>query len=242
MTYAMARSLQSIFNRLRKTLMQDQQPRRPIPPGILAAFSAIVLITGGGAAWWAWSSHPPSLINSNPIQSAQPGKEGNPAAPIPSNSNTQNPTVNSAPATAEKTLQVYWLKPSDTAIQLAPRPVKVSASGDANALLETAIQQLLAGATTADETTTIPAGTQLRSLAVKPDGIHIDLSKEFTRGGGSTSMTGRLAQILYTATSLNPTTAVWFSVEGKPLETLGGEGLVLEQPLTRQRFKQDFPM
>ncbi len=222
--------------------MQDQQPRRPIPPGILAAFSAIVLLTGGGTAWWAWSSRTPPLTNLNPIQSSQPGTEGNPSAPAPANSNTQNPAVNPAPATADKTLQVYWLKPSDTGVQLAPRPVKISSSGDPNALLETAIQQLLAGSTTANEATTIPTGTQLRSLSIKTDGIHIDLSKEFTRGGGSTSMTGRLAQILYTATSLNPATAVWFSIEGKPLETLGGEGLVLEQPLTRQKFEQDFPM
>jgi len=222
--------------------MQDQPPRRPISPGILAAFSAIVLFTGGSTAWWAWSSRTPPLTNSNTIQSSQPGKEGNPSAPTPSNSNAQSPAINPARATANQTLQVYWLKPSDTAIQLAPRPVKVSSNGDANALLETAIQQLLAGSPTANETTTIPTGTQLRSLSIKTDGIHIDLSKEFTGGGGSTSMTGRLAQILYTATSLNPATAVWFSIEGKPLETLGGEGLVLEQPLTRQKFEQDFPM
>lgn len=220
----------------------QQQPRRSIPPSIVAAFSAIVLLTGGATAWWAWSSHTAPLPPANTIQSSQPGNEGKPAAPIPSNSNTRNPSVNPAPATAEKTLQVYWLKPSDTTVELAPRPVKVSSSGDANARLGSAIQQLLAGSTTADETTTIPAGTQLRNLSIKTDGIHIDLSKEFTRGGGSTSMTGRLAQILYTATSLNPGAGVWFSIEGKPLETLGGEGLVLEQPLTRQKFEQDFPM
>jgi spore germination protein GerM len=220
----------------------QQQPRRPIPPGILAAFSAIALLSGGGAAWWAWSSRTPPLPPANIIQSSQPEKAGTPAAPIPSQSNTQNPAIDPVPATAEKTLQVYWLKPSDTTVELAPRPVKVSSSGDTNTLLKTAVQQLLAGTPTANEATTIPTGTQLRSLSIQPDGIHIDLSKEFTRGGGSTSMTGRLAQILYTTTSLNPATAVWFSVEGKPLETLGGEGLVLEQPLTRQKFEQDFPM
>ncbi|MEX0270379.1 GerMN domain-containing protein [Leptolyngbyaceae cyanobacterium UHCC 1019] len=222
--------------------MQDQQPRRPIPPGILAAFSAILLLTGGGTAWWAWSSRTPPLPAANTIESSQPEKAGTPAAPIPSNPNTQNPAIDSIPATADKTLQIYWLKPSDTAIELAPRPIKVSSSGDANSLLKTAIQQLLAGSSTANEVTTIPTRTQLRSLSIQPDGIHIDLSKEFTLGGGSTSMTGRLAQILYTATSLNPAMGVWFSVEGKPLETLGGEGLVLEQPLTRQKFEQDFPM
>jgi spore germination protein GerM len=222
--------------------MQDQQPRRSIPSSILAGFSALVLVTGGVTAWWAWSSHNHAIVDSTAIQSSQPGKDGTPSAPATSGSDTRSPSVNPATATADKTLQVYWLKPSDTKIQLAPRAVKFSASGGTTGLLEAAIGQLLAGSTMADETTTIPANTQLRSLSVKSDGIHVDLSKEFTSGGGSTSMTGRLAQILYTATSLNPTAAVWFSVEGKPLETLGGEGLVLDQPLTRQRFEQDFSM
>ncbi len=53
-------------------------------------------------------------------------------------------------------------------------------------------------------------------------------------------MAGRLAQILYTATTLEPDAPVWLSVEGKPLEVLGGEGLLLEQPLSRDRFEKDF--
>jgi spore germination protein GerM len=70
----------------------------------------------------------------------------------------------------------------------------------------------------------------------------VDLSQEFTAGGGSASMTGRVAQILYTATSINPNTNVWIDVEGKRLEVLGGEGLVLDQPLTRQNFEKNFDL
>jgi len=44
------------------------------------------------------------------------------------------------------------------------------------------------------------------------------------------SMSSRVAQVLYTATSLQPNAKVWIDIEGKPLEVLGGEGLLLEQP------------
>jgi len=51
-------------------------------------------------------------------------------------------------------------------------------------------------------------------------------------------MSSRVAQVLYTATSLQPNAKVWIDIEGKPLEVLGGEGLLLEQPLTRESFEK----
>jgi len=76
-------------------------------------------------------------------------------------------------------------------------------------------------------------------VTIQNDGIHVDLSQEFTTGGGSASMSSRVAQVLYTATSLQPNAKVWIDIEGKPLEVLGGEGLLLEQPLTRESFEKN---
>ena len=111
--------------------------------------------------------------------------------------------------------------------------------------IQAALEMLLAGPKQGtDDVTAIPAGTRLLSLEVLPQGIYIDLSDDFAQGGGSSSMTTRVAQILYTATSLEPEAGVFLSVEGQPLDEnspLGGEGLVLAQPLTRAQFVKDFP-
>jgi spore germination protein GerM len=65
----------------------------------------------------------------------------------------------------------------------------------------------------------------------------VDLSREFEQGGGSNSMQSRLLQVVYTATTFEPTAEVFLTIEGKKLETLGGEGVDVPSPLTRRSIK-----
>jgi spore germination protein GerM len=217
----------------------DQHSHRSLPLGVVAGVSALILATGGGLAWWTWNATVRQAPGPSMVQA--PGADG--ASPAPSGtaskSNGQTP---SAAKPLESTGQVYWLKSAGNRLELAASPVPGQPAGDPNTVLKTALENLLAGPGNSTVSTTIPAKTQLRSVVVKSDGIHVDLSQEFTTGGGSASMKGRVAQVLYTATSLNPTAKVWLSVEGRPLDVLGGEGLMLDQPLTRQTFEQDFPL
>lgn len=215
--------------------MQDH-PSRRLPLGLIAGFSVLILATGGGVAWWTWKSAP---SNTAKIENPK-ATDGKPAAIAPDSSKTA--TSPDATTKAEQTLQVYWLTPTDTSFKLAPQPVQIGSNTAPTDLLTGAMQQLLSGPSNPTAySTTVPDGTKLRDLTIKPDGIHLDLSKEFTQGGGSAAMTGRLAQVLYTVTSLKPNTPVWLSVDGKLVDTLGGEGLVLDQPLTREQFQKDFP-
>jgi spore germination protein GerM len=144
--------------------------------------------------------------------------------------------------TDTETVQVYWVKGAIGKFEAVPTKVAVKQADKPDAALQAAFNNLLAGPKDPTVSTEIPQGTKLRSLSVKNEGVYVDLSAEFTSGGGSNSMTGRLGQVIYTATSLKPNTKVWISVEGKPLELLGGEGLEVAQPSTRQSFDKNFPL
>ncbi|MBD1815406.1 GerMN domain-containing protein [Microcoleus vaginatus DQ-U2] len=146
------------------------------------------------------------------------------------------------PQTDVQTVQVYWVKDASGKFEGVPTKVAVKQADKPDAALQAAFNSLLAGPKDGTVSSEIPKGTKLRGLSVKNDGVYVDLSAEFTSGGGSNSMTGRLGQVIYTATSLQPNTKVWISVEGKRLELLGGEGLEVAQPSTRQSFDKNFPL
>jgi spore germination protein GerM len=141
--------------------------------------------------------------------------------------------------------QVYWLRPNGNKLTLVAKslPPNTTNPDRPELVLTTAMQNLLTAAPNEDLSSTIPQGTKLRSLQVRADGIHVDLSQEFRSGGGSTSTIYRVAQVIYTASSLDPNAKVFVSVEGQPIDEkhpLGGEGLTLRQPITRAQFAVDF--
>ncbi len=199
--------------------MQNQQPVRRIPISIIVGISAAILAAGGGGAWLA--SHNFTFTNTPHLEMTPPSSK-------------------SVQPVTEQKIEVYWLNDVDGKIELIPTSLKLDNAKNQGEILKVAFNSLLAGPIDKAVTTTIPKNTKLRNISIKSDGIHIDLSQDFTSGGGSTSMTSRLAQILYTATSLEPAGKVWINVEGKPLETLGGEGIVIDQPMTRKDFEENF--
>lgn len=146
-------------------------------------------------------------------------------------------------STQEMTAQVYWLDATADTVKLIPRPLSLESKNvDDREALEVAFQQLLTGPKEEAFVSEIPEGTKLLGVSQKAEGIYVNLSEEVEKGGGTMSMTGRLAQILYTATSVNSNANVWFQIEGETREVFGGEGLVLEQPLSRKSFEANFDL
>jgi spore germination protein GerM len=201
--------------------MNDQQrTNRNISSGVIAAVSAAVVAVSGGVAWLT-SQTPDTSTPANPSQSIK-----QPSTIQPGN---------------EQTASIYWLRPTDKSVELVPQPIKIAAA-QPNQALEAAFKTLLAGPTESTDSTTIPQGTQLLGLKVDKNEVHVNLSSDFTSGGGSTSMMGRVGQVVYTATTLNPNAKVYIDVNGKQLDVLGGEGVELEQPLTRESFNKNYPL
>jgi hypothetical protein len=109
------------------------------------------------------------------------------------------------------------------------------------AVARASLTSLLAGPTSSEKaaglTTAIPAGTHLLAVSIKDRTATVDLSKPFARGGGSLSMTARLAQVVYTVTQFPTVSDVRFRLDGRPVTVFGGEGVMLAHPVGRSTFE-----
>jgi spore germination protein GerM len=199
---------------------------------IVGMLSGIILMALPFGLSGCWETESPKT-GASPTASVAPSAE-----PTPAVSPESEPTPSSM---AEAEARVYWLR--DTGKKLELTPVKIAVAGDSPPReLKSLLERLLKGPANSDVISSIPAGTKLNSVKVAKDGVHVDLSKSFTSGGGSASMQGRLGQVIYTASSLNPSEPIWINVEGEPLTVLGGEGVEVSQPMTRTDLKKGFSL
>jgi hypothetical protein len=87
----------------------------------------------------------------------------------------------------------------------------------------------------------IPEGTELLGISIKDGIATVNLSGEFASGGGSYSVLGRLAQVVYTLTQFSTVDKVLFELDGKPVTTFSSEGVVLDGPVGRADYRDFLP-
>ncbi len=133
--------------------------------------------------------------------------------------------------TAETTrLFVYFLRGEKLGVaeRLVPRTTGVAVA---------ALRELCDGPTREEREaglgTTIPEGTELLGVTIRDGIAYVDLSSEYAGGGGSLSMTARIAQVVYTVTQFQTVQGVSFLLDGRAITELGGEGIVVSSPQTR---------
>jgi hypothetical protein len=158
--------------------------------------------------------------------------------PAPSGIPTSAP-VTTTPLPAPDMVRVYFDRSEKMQPVLRPVPAGTKA------VLQAALTALLKGPDAAESAaelhTLIPSGTTLNGVSISGGTAIIDLSPEFESGGGTLSMTNRLAQVVFTATQFPTVTSVKLELDGDPVTVFGGEGLMIEHPMKRADFEYAMP-
>lgn len=99
-----------------------------------------------------------------------------------------------------------------------------------------AIRALVTGETAAPYSSNIPAGVTVGSVRLDGSTLIVDLSRSFESGGGTFSMTGRIAQLVFTATQFDGVDGVTLLLDGTAVDVFSGEGLILDPIMTRDAY------
>jgi len=188
------------------------------------------------------SSTAPSVSPASP--DATPGTPEPIATPEPSGGPTSGPTPTASPSPARTTIvRAYFFLGSFTGDGgLAPVLRTVP---ETKAVATAAMEALLAGPSAQElgarpaMYTAVPDGTRLLGLRVENGIAIVNLSREFESGGGSMSIFGRLAQVVYTLTQFPTVEGVSFELDGQPVTVFSGEGVVFDGPVSRADYRDD---
>lgn len=189
--------------------------------------------TSGGGGGAPSSSGPGHATTFGASSSPSGGGSRTTAASSPSG-------ASSTASSGSTAVRLYLLRTGGT---LAPvyRQVPVRSSAVATA----ALNALLSGPTATERAaglgTAIPTGTALHRVTVRNGTADVDLTPAYTTGGGTLSMTARVGEIVYTVTQFPTVQRVTFRIDGEPLTVLGGEGIMLDRPVTRAGYESLLP-
>lgn len=197
--------------------------------GLVIAFLVAVssCASGNESATTSTATSSPTTSQSVATTSVPPDPTVTSTTVPATTSTTAPPTSTTTPSLTD--VKVYLLRGERLAIahRLVAGP----------AVLRGALTELLAGPTDAERAdgllSAVPVGTELLDVNLADGLATVDLSSDFESGGGSLSMMTRIAQVVFTATQFDNADRALFWLDGRPIEFLGGEGIVLDQPQAR---------
>ena len=134
------------------------------------------------------------------------------------------------------TAKIYFLKlnaDGTSNVYISKRELK-------EVTLAAAIRSLLKGPDSSERKagiyTEIPNGTKLLSVMESEDKIIINLNDDFQYGGGTESINNRLKQLVKTVVGIVPDKNLYLYIEGKEVDVLGGDGVMITQPINISEF------
>ena len=215
---------------------------------LIALFTVACSNVGSGGTLTPRSPDTGTIAPVSPEPSVEPSLEPSPGQPTPGPS--EPPAGSEPPATAEPTpttepsgatsVKIYLFMDGT----LVPVRRQIDAT---RAVGRASLNALFEGPTRAEAnaspplTTSVPDGTILLGLDIADGLATVDLSREFESGGGSASMFGRLAQVVYTLTQFPTVDRVAFKLDGEPVTVFSGEGIVLDGPSNRMDYESFLP-
>lgn len=110
-----------------------------------------------------------------------------------------------------------------------------------NSCFEFAIKELVSAPSKWEKskgfTSDIPQGTKVLSVREGSGNVIIDLSSAFETGGGTESTYRRIEQVIKTANA-NTKLPVYLYINGKQANVIGGEGIMIKQPLNERSLDE----
>ena len=101
--------------------------------------------------------------------------------------------------------------------------------------LKYALNQLVAGPTDYEKKvgvySELPQNVKILGIVESKNKIIIDVTGNIQTGGGADSLYSRLKQLIKTAIANSPNKPIYLYIDGKQAEVLGGEGIMISQPL-----------
>lgn len=179
------------------------------------------------------------LVPLAPACGGDDDEEGSPAGGATTAATTTEATgpstTEAAPSTSR--VAVYFLRGEKLGVG--------AREAEGQAVARAALEALLAGPSAAEREaglgTSIPDGTRLLDLAIADGTATVDLSGEYGTGGGSLSMLTRVAQVVATLTQFPTVERVAFRLDGEPVDAIGGEGVLVDPPVTRADIEGQTP-
>ncbi len=130
---------------------------------------------------------------------------------------------------------IYFVKLQGTSEVYIPVQKEFEEAANETEQFEAVIKTLLEGPATVGKFqglyTEIPEATKLISVKEKNNAYIINLSDDFEYGGGTESISTRFMQLVLTATNASRGKDVYLQINGQTVEMLGGEGMMIKQPL-----------
>jgi len=84
--------------------------------------------------------------------------------------------------------------------------------------------------------TEVPVASEVINISELPDKVIVNLNSAFVTGGGTDSLYKRLYQLIKTV-KLNSNLPVYLFIDGQRADVVGGEGIMLSQPLSNSSLE-----